>query len=262
MVIAIANQKGGVAKSTTALAVASRLANTDKRTLIIDLDPQINASAAIGANLDDTSVYSVITGDDSAANAIQTVEKINIMPGARALSSIDKVIGDQPGREYRLKEAIATVAKKYDFVIIDTPPALGTLTVNALTAADGVVIPACPEAWGLQGIVQLNETIGVIKKYANPRLWVMGILLTRCRILRLMNQMGDMAADVAKNLNTTIYKTKIRECTAIKEAIALHKSIYDHAPRSNGALDYIDFVKELLQQVSTGKKPKKGAKNA
>jgi chromosome partitioning protein len=247
VIIAIANQKGGVGKSTTALALAAGLIVEGRRVLLIDADAQGNTTTAAGASAAGITIYDVMTGEAAAGDAIQDVGGLSIIPAGAGLAKADRIFNEQ-GSEYRLKEAIAPVTG-YNYIIIDTPPALGILTVNALTAAQGVIIPTAADAFGLQGIAQLRGTIGLVKKYSNSDLRLMGILLTKHRPTRIMKSMEGLAAQIAADMGTQLYSVKIRESTAIREAQALSQSLFCLLPRSPGALDYMAFTKEFLTQV-------------
>ena len=153
------------------------------------------------------------------------------------------------GKEYRLKEALQALKGKYDYCIVDTPPALGILTVNALTAATGAIIPAQADIFSLQGIGQLGGTLDAVKKYCNPDLSVMGILLTRYNDRAVIGrEAAEMTERTAGQLGTKLFTARIRECTAIKEAQARRQSIYSYAPKSNAAADYAALVAEIMTQ--------------
>jgi chromosome partitioning protein len=153
------------------------------------------------------------------------------------------------GKEYRLKEALEALQGNYDYAIIDTPPALGILTVNALTACTGVLIPAQADIYSLQGISQLYGTLQTVRKYCNPSLKVMGILLTRYSGRAIISrEVAEMIEETAAQLHTKLYQTKIREATAIKEAQARRQSIYEYAPKSNATTDYKALIDEILRE--------------
>lgn len=152
------------------------------------------------------------------------------------------------GKEYRLKEALEALNGAYQYVVIDTPPALGILTINALTACNGCIIPAQADFLSLQGIGQLYGTIETVRKYCNPALMVYGIVLTRFSSRSVISrEVSSMMDETAKQLNTRLYKSRIRECTAIKEAQAMKQDIYTYAPRSNASADYKALVKEIME---------------
>lgn len=246
--IAIINQKGGVGKSTTSGAIGGGFLREGARVLFVDLDPQCNLSFLMGANisgLTQASSMDVLLGNASAAEAVQHTLQGDIIAASPALAGADITI-TATGKEYRLKEALEALAGVYDYCIIDTPPALGILTINALTACNGCIIPAQADFLSLQGIGQLHGTITTVRKYCNPGLKVYGIVLTRYSGRAVITrEVTAMMEETASSLNTRLYNTRIRECTAIKEAQAMQQSIYEYAPRSNATADYMALIKEI-----------------
>ena len=249
-VISITNQKGGVGKSTTAQALASGLAIIKGyKVLLVDLDAQGNATYATGAQELEATAYEVMTDKEIITNAIYDAGKIDILPSSPNLSKLDIEL-DQTGKEYKLKEAINKVKKYYDFIIIDTPPALGILTVNALTTSDYAIIPAQADIYSLQGVGQLLETIAGIKKYTNKGLQLCGVLLTRYNARTILSKdMRAMIENTAEQVGTFLYNTVIREGIAIKEAQASRQDIFTYDLNSHAANDYLDFIGELLERV-------------
>lgn len=246
-IIAIVNRKGGVAKTATAHALGAGLLKQGYKVLYIDLDSQGNLSYELQADLSKPNSMDLLTGEATAPEAIQKTPQGDLIAGSEDLAGADTTI-DGTGKEYRLKEALEGL-KGYDYIIIDTPAALGTLTVNALTASDSVVVPVQAEVHSLQGIGQLSKTIEAVKKYCNKHLTIRGILITRYNGRAVISR--DMQAnleDVAKQLKTRLYSTPIRECISIKEAQASQTDIYSYAPRSNAAKDYEEFIKEFLER--------------
>ena len=245
-VVAIVNRKGGVGKTATAQALGAGLARKKKKVLYIDLDSQTNLSYGLGADPEGLNSMDVLTGEATAAEAIQHTPQGDVIAGSEALAGADAAI-DGTGKEYRLKEAIDGL--QYDYIIIDTPAQLGTLTVNALTAANSVVIPVQAEVYSLQGIGQLNQTIEAVKKYCNRDLYIRGILITRYNGRAVISKdMQSNLKDAAEQLKTKLYSTPIRECVSIKEAQAIQQDIYTYAPRSNAAKDYEAFIKEFTER--------------
>lgn len=245
-VVAIVNRKGGVGKTATAQALGAGLARKKKKVLYIDLDSQTNLSYGLGADPEGLSSMDVLTGETTAAEAIQHTPQGDVIAGSEALAGADAAI-DGTGKEYRLKEAIDGL--QYDYIIIDTPAQLGTLTVNALTAANSVVIPVQAEVYSLQGIGQLSKTIEAVKKYCNRDLYIRGILITRYNGRAVISKdMQSNLKDAAEQLKTKLYSTPIRECVSIKEAQAIQQDIYTYAPRSNAAKDYEAFIKEFTER--------------
>lgn len=245
-VVAIVNRKGGVGKTATAQALGAGLARKKKKVLYIDLDSQTNLSYGLGADAAGLSSMDVLLGEATAQEAIQHTPQGDVIAGSEALAGADAAI-DGTGKEYRLKEAIDGL--QYDYIIIDTPAQLGTLTVNALTAANSVVIPVQAEVYSLQGIGQLSKTIEAVKKYCNRDLYIRGILITRYNGRAVISKdMQSNLKDAAEQLKTRLYSTPIRECVSIKEAQAIQQDIYTYAPRSNAAKDYEAFIKEFTER--------------
>ena len=244
--ISIVNRRGGVGKTATAHAVGAGLALKGYKVLYIDLDSQCNLTYDVGAKPAPLTSMEVLSGTATAEEAIQHTEGGDIIPASPSLAIADTAI-EGTGKEHRLREAIEGL--EYDYIIIDTPPALGVLTVNALTASDSAIIPAQAEVHSLQGIALLYEAIEAVQKYTNPNLKIAGILITRYNGRAILSK--DMRAnleDTARDLGTKLYSTPIRECIAIKEAQAVQRDIYSYAPRSNATKDYSALLEELLEE--------------
>lgn len=268
-VICVTNQKGGVGKSTTAESLADGLTLKGYKTLLIDLDPQGSVSLTSGAIPDRMTAYEVITKVCTAQEATQQrvqentqeethehaqevahdmPKRADIMPASQNLVKIDIELSGV-GKEYRLKEQLKPLSSVYDYIIIDTPPALGLLTVNALTASNYVLIPAQADVYSMQGINQLSETITAVIEYTNQNLTLLGILLTRHNTRNILTRdMTETAQETANKIETFLYKTVIREAVAIKEAQASQQSIYEYAPKGNASIDYEAFVSEFLER--------------
>ncbi len=244
-VIAVINRKGGVGKTATAQALGAGLLRKKYSVLYIDLDSQTNLTCGLGADAQGLSSMDVLTGEATAQEAIQHTPQGDVIAATEALAGADAII-DGTGKEYRLKEAISGL--QYDYIVIDTPAALGTLTVNALTAATSAIIPVQADIDSLQGIGQLNKTIEAVKKYCNPALFIKGILITRYNGRAVISRdMQSNLEDIASQLKTRLYSTPIRECIAVKEAKASQQDIYSYAPRSNAAKDYSAFIDEFIK---------------
>lgn len=247
-IFAVINQKGGVGKSTTAAALGAGLTLKGYHVLYIDLDAQGNLTFSMGAGASALSALEILTGTASASDAIRHTDMGDIIPASPALAGADNLI-TATGKEYRLKEALEPILGVYDYIVIDTPPALGILTVNALTACTGAIIPAQADVYSLQGIAMLGQTIDTVRKYCNRDLTVKGILLTRYNSRAVLSRdMADLIAQTAQQLKSKLYQTKIRECTALKEAQAVQQDIFSYAPRSNAAADYKALVAEILKE--------------
>ncbi len=247
-IVSIANQKGGVGKSTTVQALAAGLSLKGYRVLVVDLDPQGNFTYATGFNAEGLTAYEMLTGKATAQAVVAELpqwQRMHIIPAGRELIKADLEI-TATGKEYRLKEALEPLAKKYDYVVLDTPPALGILTINALTASNLVIIPAQADIYSLQGIGQLADTIGTVRKYCNQSLKIQGVLLTRYNARTILSRdMAEMMEQAAKGIKTFVYKAVIRESVVIKEAQASRMDIFTYAPNSNVCTDYMSFVEEF-----------------
>lgn len=252
-VIAVNNQKGGTGKTTTAAALGFALYHRGFRVLLIDLDAQGNLSYTVNAEGGRYGIFGAMERPETTQQEIQPVcsdekgGRIDIIPGTERLAVAEKIF-TEIGKEYKLKEALQNIdGSAYDYVIIDTPPALSILSVNALASADTVIIPAQADIYSLQGITQINSTITTVRKYCNSRLTIDGIVLTRYNSRTTISK--DLAAALtrtAEKLSTRVYDTRIRECTAVKEAQALRKDIFVYAPRSNAAEDYNNLTNEMI----------------
>jgi chromosome partitioning protein len=248
--LAIINQKGGVGKSTTALAIGAGLSLKGYSVLFIDLDAQGNLSYTLGADTQGYNAMGVLERPETAKEEIQHTPQGDIIASSPKLAGADKLL-EETGKEYRFKEALESLQGAYDFIIVDTPPALGILTINALTACTGVIIPAQADIYSLQGIGQLNSTIETVKKHCNPSLSIMGIVITRFNGRTIIRrEVAEMLERTAEQLHTKLYSSKIRECTALVEAQATKQNIYSYAPRSNATADYKALVAEILGEES------------
>lgn len=247
-VIAVINQKGGVGKSTTALAIGAGFIFKGYKILYIDLDAQGNLSYTLKASNTGYNAMGVLQKPETIKEEVKNTSQGDIIASSPALSGADTLL-TETGKEYRLKEAIEFIKDLYDYVIIDTPPSLGILTINALTACNGIIIPAGADIYSLQGITQLKGTIETVKKYCNNSLEILGILLTRYNSRAIISrEVAEMLEKIAKGLNTKLYNTKIRECTAIKEAQAMRESIFTYAPKSNATADYKALIDEIMKK--------------
>lgn len=247
-IVAIANRKGGVGKTATAHALGAGLIRRGYRVLFLDLDSQSNLTNALGVDTQEVGASSldVLEGSSTASEAIIQTEGGDLLPASPDLAKADRII-EGVGSEYKLREALQTVARRYDYIVIDTPPALGILTVNALTASNKVIIPAQADLYSLQGLEQLYGTIGVVQQFTNKKLRIEGVLLTRYVGRSIISKdMRDNFESVAREIGSKVFSTPIREGVAVKEAQATQTDLYTYAPKSNPARDYEAFVNEFL----------------
>lgn len=246
--IAVINQKGGVAKTTTAHAIAAGLAKEGYRVLMVDLDGQQSLTTVTGAKAGGYTALEILTRKAKAAQAVVRTDSGDIIPASDGLGAADTLL-KETGREYRLKEALKPVSKEYDYCVIDCPPSLGILTINALTAATTCIVPAQADFLSLQAIGQLQQTLKAVRSYTNRDLKVKGIVITRYSSRAVLSRDAvDMIEAKAMDLNTKVFETKIRECVSLKEAQAVRQSIFDYAPRSNGAKDYKALIAEIIKE--------------
>lgn len=252
-VIAITQQKGGTGKTTTAAAIGSGLIHKGNRVLFIDLDPQGNLSFILRSDTAKANSLDLLTGNITARKAAQTLTMGDkgtaaIIPATPYLSGADAKISIT-GREYRLAETLKQVSGLYDYCIVDTPPALGILTVNALAAADSVIIPCQADILSIQATGQIAETINGVRSNCNPKLKIAGILLTRyIGRQNLTKDTTEVLETAAKAIGTKLFNTRIRESVSIREAQAIGKDIFSFNPRCNGAADYTALLNEIAEQ--------------
>lgn len=246
-IITLSNQKGGSGKTTTAHALGAGLQTRGYKVLFVDLDAQGNLSYALGVDSRALTSLEMLTGTATAEEATLSTAGGYIIPASPALAGAESLITDT-GREYRLKEALEPIRNEYDYIIIDTSPALSILTVNAFTASDKLIIPTGADTFSLQGIVGINQSITAVKKYCNPALRIDGILLTRYSSRAVLSRdLATLADQIAGMLDTKVYHSTIRENISIKEAQATRVDIFTYAPKSNGATDYNAFIDEFLE---------------
>lgn len=248
-IITITNHKGGSGKTTTSHAIGTGLHRQGYKTLLIDLDAQSNLTFCTGIDKAPLTSMEVMTRTATAQEAtLEIAEGLSIIPASPNLAGADTIITEM-GKEYRLREALAPLQNDYDYIIIDTPPALNTLTVNALTTSDSVIIPAQADTFSLQGIGLLYDTLEAVRTYTNPELKIKGILLTRYNKQTILSRdMKDNIQKVADFLGTKIFETPIRESVAVREAQATQQSLYDYAPRNNATADYTRLIEEILEE--------------
>lgn len=244
--IAITNQKGGVGKTTTAAALLSALHQRGARVLGVDLDPQGSLGFSLGLDIEHcATIFDVFRGEVEPGEALSHTEVCDLLPSNILLSGAELEF-NRPGREFLLKNVLSKVEQDYDFIIVDTPPALNLLTVNAYVAADSLIIPMAPEVLSLLGVSQIKETIESVKGYYNPRLEVLGILLNRYSArFNLNREVLELAGQIAAQLGTRVFETKIRGSVAVAEAPAHGLSVVDYAPSAKPSQDFQDLCDEV-----------------
>jgi len=252
-ILTIANQKGGVGKTTTAVNLAASLAAAERRTLLIDIDPQGNAGSALGVRRDESenSIYEVLTNDLPMREALRQTELqyLDLVPASQHLVGAELELAQHREREYRLRDALEPVAGDYDFVVIDCPPSLGLLTLNGLVAAQGVVIPIQCEYYALEGLADILKTIELVRSAANPKLKVDGIVLTMFSPNNLANQVAE---EIRKTFKKQVFKTIIPRNVRLSEAPSHGKPILLYDVSSKGCQSYLALAKEVAARMDGG----------
>lgn len=256
-IIAIANQKGGVGKTTTSVNLSSLLANKGKKVLLIDADPQGNATSGLGLEKDvEKSLYDVLINEEPVENTLQdTIEKnLKICPSNMNLAGAEVELVSQMSREHRLKEQLEGIKEKFDYIFIDCPPSLGLITLNSFTAADSVLIPVQCEYYALEGLGQLINTINLVKKHLNKSLEIEGAILTMYDIRT--NLSNQVVKEVKRYFDNKVYKTVIPRNVRLSEAPSFGMPITIYDPKSKGAKSYEKLAKEFLKMQEAKEKAK------
>ena len=247
VIIAITNQKGGVGKTTTAAALIASLAKRGKKVLGVDLDPQGNLGFSLGVDIENShTIYEVFKKQISIEQALCPMAYGDLLASNILLSGVELEF-NRAGREYMLKTELTPLQDRYDFIIVDTPPALNLLTVNAYVASDKLIIPMAPEILSLLGVAQIKETIETVRQYYNPRLSVIGILLNKFNArLNLNRDVLELSQQIAQQLDTQVFETKIRQSVLVAEAPAHGQSVVTYAPNCKPSQDFSALIDEIL----------------
>ena len=247
-IIAIANQKGGVGKTTTAVNLSASLAVKGKKVLVIDMDPQGNATSGFGINKNEVekTIYELLLGDCSAKESILVTKhkNVEIIPANVNLAAVEIELGEESDKHFILKKEIEGVRDSYDYIIIDCPPSLGMLTINAMTTADSVLVPIQCEYYALEGLGQLLYTVNLVKERLNPNLTMEGVVFT------MYDSRNNLSMDVVKNVKQNyqgrVFNTIIPRNVRVAEAPSFGEPINTYDPKSAGAESYMNLAKEII----------------
>lgn len=247
-ILTVANQKGGVGKTTTAVNLSASLAAAEKTTLLVDMDPQANACSGCGIDKTEvnSTIYNVLLGEDSASEVIQKTELpcLDVLPSNTDLIGAEIELISRKRREYRLKEVLAEVVSRYEYIIVDCPPSLGLLTVNSLTAADGVLVPLQCEFYAMEGLGQLMQTVRLVQQDLNPGLIIEGILLT---MFDARNNLCHQVSDEIRNhFGDRVFSTIIPRNVRLSEAPSYGQPVLLYDISSRGASAYMDLAREII----------------
>lgn len=248
-IIAITNQKGGVGKTTTAVSLATGLAKKGFKTLLIDTDSQCNSTDTYKAQTVDTAtLYDLLFEGEKVVECIQHTEVGDIIASDPLMQQAEQKFPNDNSRSFILREKCEELNGIYDFIIIDTPPTMGVILANVFTYADEVIIPVTCDRYGLAGIDLLQTSISSAKKYTNPKLRTLGMVLIKyAERLNLCKEIKEGLPKVAETMNTKVFETKIRESVSCRESQSARQSIYEYAPKCTTALDYMELCEEILK---------------
>ncbi|MEM6398087.1 MAG: ParA family protein [Bacteroidota bacterium] len=246
-VISLLNHKGGVGKTTSAINIGAGLAELGKRVLLIDLDPQANLTLSLGVSRQPVTIYESMMGESDLV-PFTVKERLDIVSSSLDLSSAEMELVNEAGREFILRELFDGVDDQYDFIIVDCPPSLGLLTLNALTSSHQIIIPLQTEFLALQGLAKIKQVIQKVKLRLNKKLHISGVLATMYDHRKVLNR--DVVETIQKYFGPLLFETYIRDNVALAEAPAQRQDIFSYAPSSNGAEDYLAVCKEIIARTA------------
>ena len=252
MIITITNQKGGVGKTTTAVNLSAALANKGLRTLLVDLDPQCNSTLSyIDQRAVGKSIYEALSDPHTSIKEVivpaENLPELHLAPSSLSLAKLESKLIGEIDSQFRLKDELNSIIRRYDYIIVDTPPTLGVITVNALVAASHVLIPIQSSYFALEGTDDLLETIDKIKKRANPRLQILGALITLHDKRTLLGK--DICREAKSVFGDKLFDTKISKSVRLEESPAYREPIFSFSPQSSGAFEYYKLSEEVLSRV-------------
>jgi len=246
-IISLLNHKGGVGKTTSAINIGAGLVELGQKVLLIDLDPQANLTLSLGIPRQKYSIYESIRGESELV-PYTAKEGLDVITSSLDLSGAEMELINEAGREYILQELFQPVLEEYDYIIIDCPPSLGLLTLNALTTSDYVYIPLQTEFLALQGLTKIKQVVDKVRFRLNKKLQIGGVIATMYDKRKVLNR--DVVATIQKYFGDKVFKTLIRDNVTLAEAPAQRKDIFSYAKSSNGAKDYLNLCKEILERTA------------
>jgi chromosome partitioning protein len=249
-VITVGNHKGGVGKTTSAVNIGAGLNSLGSKVLLVDLDPQANLSQSLGIAPTQSNIYTAIRGAHPL-EPIQILRGLDAIPSTLDLSGAEVELSGEAGREYILRELLVPLRGDYDYILIDSPPSLGLLTINALTASDEILIPLQAQYLALQGLTKLLEIVDKIQRRLNKGLQIGGVFITQYDSRKVLNR--DIAQTIEAHFKGMVFKSKIRDNIALAEAPTQGLDIFRYQPKSYGAQDYLSLCKEISKQSNTSK---------
>jgi chromosome partitioning protein len=250
IIVSLLNHKGGVGKTTSAINIGAGLVELGKKVLLIDLDPQANLTLSLGIPRQRVTIYEALRGE-SELEPFTVKENMDVITSSLDLSGAEMELINEAGREYILRELFEPMTEIYDYVIIDCPPSLGLLTLNALTCSRYVIIPLQTEFLALQGLAKIKQVIDKVKFRLNKNLDIGGVVATMYDSRRILNR--DVVETIHKYFGEKVFKTYIRDNVALAEAPAQRKDIFEYQPKSVGAKDYLNLCHEILARMETAK---------
>jgi chromosome partitioning protein len=244
-ILSLSNHKGGVGKTTSTINIGSALNQLNKKVLIIDLDPQSNLSLSLGVVKASNNIYGALR-NEYEIKPLEIMKGFDLIPATIDLAGIEIELSTKMDREYYLKEIIDPIKDNYDYILIDCPPSLGLLTLNAFTASDEILIPLQSEFLAMHGLSELIKAVKLINRRLNPNLFIAGIFLTQFDSRKKLNK--DVFKDIAENFPNELFTTKIRDNVALADAPSYKLDIFRFNPKSNGAEDYTELAKEIIKK--------------
>lgn len=246
-IIAVSNHKGGVGKTTSCVNIGAGLSLMGKKVLLLDLDPQANMSQSLGVMTAEKTIYGVLKGQYTSQQAVLPIsETLHLLPSELDLSGAEVELSSEAGREFLLREALDPLTNAYDFILIDCPPSLGLLTINAFTAVGEVLIPLQAEYLALQGLTKLVEVVEKVRRRLNPALHISGVIVTQFDQRKVLNR--HVLESIREYFGEKVFDTRIRDNVALAEAPTVGTDIFRYSPRSYGAEDYETLCREILSR--------------